>query len=256
VRGSNIFGPVVDETRALLTLAAEGDIVVSEALVSDALEPVSSRASRIQDNAGPPRYRLQWRQPAAQSPADKAKPAADKAKPAAPAQAMAAVAERIEERAEATDGFAQGPLGQEAAVEPVVLESMSAVPEFEGSDSAEQAFEALPEEPVLVLRSADNTIDIVPDSGVFCIGRDANLNDWTFAKPVVSRSHLRIEFQEGIYVLQDCSSNGTYVSIDGEGEVHLLQDTMILQGHGLISLAVAARTDPELTIRFELHDTG
>jgi predicted component of type VI protein secretion system len=105
-----------------------------------------------------------------------------------------------------------------------------------------------------VLSGVDSDIDIVADSGIFCVGRDAGLNDWVFAKPIVSRSHFSIEYRHGNYVLLDSSNNGTYVTLEGQREMRLKHDELVLQGSGVISLAVAAGVDPELMIRFELQE--
>ncbi len=113
---------------------------------------------------------------------------------------------------------------------------------------------SLVDDPVLSLYGLDHDIDIASNSGLFCVGRDAEMNDWAFAKPIVSRCHFQIEFRDGHFVLQDCSTNGTYVTIDGQPQQHLKRSELILQGTGLISLSLAAYKDPELMIRFELRE--
>jgi predicted component of type VI protein secretion system len=47
--------------------------------------------------------------------------------------------------------------------------------------------------------------------------------------------HARIERRRDKFVLADQSSNGTYVAIDGEPEVQLRREEIILRGRGNIS---------------------
>lgn len=106
--------------------------------------------------------------------------------------------------------------------------------------------------PVLSLSCSDNQVELDPGSDHFQIGRDATRSDWAFPKPMVSRQHLSIRCREGQFVVADSSTNGTFVSMEGLGEVHLQHTELVLQGRGIISLAVAARSDPELMIHFDI----
>jgi hypothetical protein len=227
VQGSSIFGEVVDAADALLSLAGENEIVLSEAVIGDALAPVTDRAMPVENPADQALHILPWKEPGSESvdaPVELA--------PASPV--LEATVADIDDSDIAP---AEEVLAQDVVIEP--------------------AYTPLVDEPVLVLYGVDNDndndIDIAADSGVFCVGRDVSLNDWTFAKPIVSRSHFRVEYRDGNYALLDCSTNGTYVTLEGGREVHLKHDEFVLRGSGFISLAVAAGVDPELMIRFELQ---
>ena len=52
---------------------------------------------------------------------------------------------------------------------------------------------------------------------------------------MASRSHCTIERRQEKIVLRDHSTNGTYVTIDGDGELLLRRDTVILRRHGWIA---------------------
>jgi class 3 adenylate cyclase len=65
-------------------------------------------------------------------------------------------------------------------------------------------------------------------------GRDLS-NDVVIADRLASRMHARIERRRDKFVLVDQSSNGTYVTIEGEPEVALRREEMILRGRGTIS---------------------
>ncbi len=63
VEGSSIFGEVVDETEALLALAGDSEIVLSEALMHDALESATAGARLVEQAGGQTLYLLPWQQP-------------------------------------------------------------------------------------------------------------------------------------------------------------------------------------------------
>jgi len=65
-------------------------------------------------------------------------------------------------------------------------------------------------------------------------GRDPQ-NDIVIADRLASRMHARIERRRDKFVLVDQSSNGTYVTIEGEPEVQLRREELILRGRGRIT---------------------
>jgi adenylate cyclase len=50
-----------------------------------------------------------------------------------------------------------------------------------------------------------------------------------------SRRHCSIRQRHGKFVVQDHSANGTYVTLEGEGEIALHREDYVLRGHGWIS---------------------
>ena len=73
--------------------------------------------------------------------------------------------------------------------------------------------------------------------------------NFQLAKRVVlegfSRAHAMIERRRDKFILIDHSSNGTYVTVDGEPEVQLCRDELLLRGHGWISFGQSKATSQE-----------
>ena len=67
------------------------------------------------------------------------------------------------------------------------------------------------------------------------LGRDIT-NDVVIDDHHISRQHARIERRRDKFVLIDCSTNGTYVGFEGESELPLHMEEIILHGKGRISL--------------------
>ena len=67
------------------------------------------------------------------------------------------------------------------------------------------------------------------------LGRDA-ANDLAVAHKMASRVHCKIEHRRGKFFLTDQSSNGTYVTVEGDAEVMLKREQLLLRGRGVISL--------------------
>ena len=68
-----------------------------------------------------------------------------------------------------------------------------------------------------------------------------------------SRRHARIETRRDKFFLIDQSTNGTYVAFEGEPELLLMREEVILRGRGSISLGQSSRGNAE-AIRFRLSD--
>ncbi len=67
------------------------------------------------------------------------------------------------------------------------------------------------------------------------LGRDA-ANDLVIADKMASRVHARIEHRRGQFFLTDQSTNGTYVTLEGDAEIMLKREQLMLRGRGVISL--------------------
>jgi class 3 adenylate cyclase len=81
------------------------------------------------------------------------------------------------------------------------------------------------------------------------IGRDAQ-NDVVIADRLASRMHARIERRRDKFVVVDQSSNGTFVTVDGEGEIQLRREELMLRGRGHISFGHSYATDPSEILRY------
>jgi adenylate cyclase len=101
----------------------------------------------------------------------------------------------------------------------------------------------------LQLLHGTREIDMGPAATAVSIGRDAQ-NDVVIADRLASRQHARIERRRDKFVVIDQSSNGTFVTIEGEPEVQLRREEMMLRESGHISFGHAYEADPVETVVF------
>ncbi len=88
---------------------------------------------------------------------------------------------------------------------------------------------------VLEVRYADETITIDEGRPSATIGRQLH-NDIVVQDSRVSRSHARLEYRRGRFVLIDQSTNGTFVVMQGKKKAHVKNDEVALIGDGIIGL--------------------
>jgi adenylate cyclase len=74
------------------------------------------------------------------------------------------------------------------------------------------------------------------------MGRDAG-NDIVTADRMASRVHARIEFSRGKFFLKDESTNGTYLTLEGDEEIVLKREQTMLRGRGRFCFGHSARDD-------------
>jgi class 3 adenylate cyclase len=85
------------------------------------------------------------------------------------------------------------------------------------------------------------------------IGRDKE-NDLVVESHFASRSHARIYPREGHFVLQDLSSNGTYLLADGgTSEILLRREEAVLAERGWIGLGNSAARHGDHALRFRVE---
>ncbi len=82
------------------------------------------------------------------------------------------------------------------------------------------------------------------------LGRGAD-SDLVINDRRASRSHARIERRREKFVLVDQSTNGTYVTFEGEAEFVLKREEVILRGRGHISFGHACDAETE-TVEFQV----
>ena len=83
------------------------------------------------------------------------------------------------------------------------------------------------------------------------LGRQLH-NDIVVKDKGVSRTHARIEYNRGKFVLIDQSTNGTFVLLQGKKRVHLRRDETALLGNGIISLGKEIEGDSDLYIKYNI----
>jgi class 3 adenylate cyclase len=107
----------------------------------------------------------------------------------------------------------------------------------------------------LTLRHGDRRIELGDDDGAITFGRDP-ASDVVIADRKASRVHARIERRRDKYVLVDHSTNGTFCSLEGEGEVELHREELLLRGRGRIVFGHPAVEDPASEgVEFEAEAT-
>jgi hypothetical protein len=101
----------------------------------------------------------------------------------------------------------------------------------------------------LRLRIGDTDIYVDKNSPTAALGRHAQ-NDLVVDDVIASRSHARIEYRRGKFVLIDQSTNGTYVSHEGERAALVHQDELVLGMRGYITLGREEDADSPRAIHF------
>lgn len=87
----------------------------------------------------------------------------------------------------------------------------------------------------LCLRWRDNTMTLKPGNPDLTMGRGDD-SDIQIDSNLTSRIHAHLSFHETNFVLEDRSTNGTFVRIDQDEEVYLHNEQIVLRGSGVISL--------------------
>ncbi len=83
------------------------------------------------------------------------------------------------------------------------------------------------------------------DKKSLVLGRDAAA-DLVVPDRMASRTHCEIEVRQGKFMITDRSANGTYISIDGDRELVLRREEVMLRHHGVIALGQSRNTATEL----------
>ncbi len=95
----------------------------------------------------------------------------------------------------------------------------------------------------LELKMGDQIIKVGKDRSMITLGRQSH-NDLVINDIRVSRTHARIEYRRGKFILVDQSSNGTYAHTPGGKSTLLRRDEAPLSGSGSISLGQEASDNP------------
>lgn len=95
----------------------------------------------------------------------------------------------------------------------------------------------------LSVRHAGREVMLDDSRALLTLGRDAQ-NDVVIADRMASRMHAHIERRRDRYVLVDHSSNGTFLTIDGQPEIELRREEVTLRGTGRIAFGHAHTKEP------------
>jgi class 3 adenylate cyclase len=100
------------------------------------------------------------------------------------------------------------------------------------------------------LRHGEREIVLDERGPTLALGRDAQ-NDVVIADRMASRLHAHIERRRDHFVLVDHSSNGTFVTPEGEAEIALRREELVLRGRGRICFGHAHAADRRETVEFD-----
>jgi class 3 adenylate cyclase len=102
----------------------------------------------------------------------------------------------------------------------------------------------------LRLRYGENDIALDEHKSVIKMGREETC-DIVIRDPRASRRHATIKHRGNSVVLIDQSTNGTYVTIDGDTEQFVKHGECFLRGHGVIAFAASSFDADADCARFE-----
>ena len=103
------------------------------------------------------------------------------------------------------------------------------------------------------LKHGSRDIELGEVRSSLTLGRDQQ-NDVVIDDRMASRMHARIERRRDKFVLIDQSSNGTYVRIEGEPEIQLRREEMILRGRGRVSFGHPQASEADEALTFSCID--
>ena len=107
-------------------------------------------------------------------------------------------------------------------------------------------------EAVLTVTIDQRTLVMGSELPLVQIGRDV-ANHVVVPDVMASRLHGRIERRGGKYYYVDLSTNGTYITLDGDSETLLRRDQAMLRGRGTICCGQSAAEEGATTLRFALE---
>jgi len=103
----------------------------------------------------------------------------------------------------------------------------------------------------LELQFDDQVLELDENRPSVTLGRQIH-NDMVVNDGRVSRTHARVEYRRGKFILIDQSSNGTSVLIQGKKSVSLKRDETQLLGNGIISLGREAKPETPKIIQYSI----
>ena len=105
---------------------------------------------------------------------------------------------------------------------------------------------------LLRLRHREKEIRFYEEGRTVLMGRDSG-HELVIDEALVSRNHASIEYSHGKFMLEDHSTNGTFV-LTNEGEtIHVHREKFLLQGTGQISLGREPTDNLTELVQFSLH---
>lgn len=111
--------------------------------------------------------------------------------------------------------------------------------------------DALKIESRMELTFQGRTIEVDQNRPSITLGRQIH-NDLVVNDTRVSRSHARIEYRRGKFMLIDQSTNGTFALIQGKKSITLRRDETTLLGSGIIGLGREVTDDSPVAVHYSI----
>ncbi|MFC1891958.1 adenylate/guanylate cyclase domain-containing protein [Thermodesulfobacteriota bacterium] len=115
----------------------------------------------------------------------------------------------------------------------------------------DDSMEALTIESLMKLEFQGSVVEIDQNRPSITLGRQGH-NDIVVNDNRVSRTHSRIEYRRGKFILVDQSTNGTYALIQGKKRINLKRDEATLLGSGIIGLGREVTPDSPVVIQYTI----
>ena len=115
----------------------------------------------------------------------------------------------------------------------------------------DDSLDALKIESRMELTFQGKTIEVDQNRPSVTLGRQSH-NDVVVNDGRVSRSHARVEYRRGKFILIDQSTNGTFALIQGKKSVNLRRDEATLLGKGVIGLGREVTEESPVAVHYSI----
>jgi len=115
----------------------------------------------------------------------------------------------------------------------------------------DDSFDARKIESQMELKFQDVNIHVDQNRPSATLGRQSH-NDIVVNDGRVSRTHARIEYRRGKFVLIDQSTNGTFALIQGKKSITLKRDEAVLLGKGILGLGRDVTEESPVAIHYSI----
>ena len=105
----------------------------------------------------------------------------------------------------------------------------------------------------LLLRYAGQEYAVAKPRPRLTLGREPT-NDVVISDPKASRVHARIELRRDKFVLIDQSTNGTFLTVEGDRETAVRMEEVLLRGRGMLSFGHPLAKGSEYALEFLCED--
>ena len=110
-------------------------------------------------------------------------------------------------------------------------------------------------EPTLTLTCGTGMLTMGAKCASATLGRGAT-NDLVVDDKMASRVQVKIQYRRGKFILVDQSTNGTYVTFEGDAEIMLKREQILLREHGVMSFGRSSREPGAVIVTFRCGETA